>query len=163
MQQKNKLHTLFLTVILTLSILLLSGCNSGPELSETAETINNNVSIAGMQLGMKEKSVLDLIGTNFEKSPCIIGYEYEYSDLNLNLGIDIDNMSVKRITFNNPDYTVYSIPIGIKCAEGGKILSANGFVNDGESKFKFVKEDVRITMLSMDGETINGFTVEFIS
>ena len=39
----------------------------------------------------------------------------------------------------------------------------NGFVNDGESKFKFVKEDVRITMLSMDGEEINGFTVEFIS
>ncbi|WP_028829712.1 hypothetical protein [Proteocatella sphenisci] len=163
MQQKNKRNSLFLTFIFTMSIFLLSGCNSGPELSETAETINSNVSIAGMQLGMKEKSVLDLIGANFEKSPCIIGYEYEYSDLNLNLGIDIDKMSVKRITFKNPEYTVYSMQIGIKCTEGAKILSEHGFVNDGESKFKFVKEDIRITMLSMNGETINGFTLEFIS
>lgn len=163
MKQKNKRKYIFFIFVLMLNLFLLSGCRSGPQLSETAKNVNSNISVSEMQLGMSEKSVIDLLGDDFEKSPCIIGYEYDYSDLNLNLGIDVDKMRLKRITFKNPDYSIYSMTVGTKCKEVTQILVENGFVNDGESKFKFVKEDVRITMLSMDGEEINGFTVEFIS
>lgn len=163
MKQKNKLNAFLLLFVLMLSVFLLAGCNSSPKLSETAQNINSNLSISGIQLAMEEKAVFELIGDNFEKSPCIIGYEYAYDDLNLNLGIDIDTLCVKRITFKNPLYSVYSMPIGIKCSEGGKILSANGFVNDGESKYKFIKEDTRVTMVSIDGEVADGFVVELIS
>lgn len=163
MKLKNKAIFLSLVSVLMLCMLLLNGCSSGPEISETAAEINNNINISGIQLGMDEKSVIELLGEDFEKSPCIIGYEYAYSDLDLNLGIEIDSMRVKRITSRNPESTVYSMPVGIKCTDGANILYDNGFENDGESKFKFTKEDVRITLLSADGETADGFTTEIIS
>ena len=163
MKRKNKLSLLSLAFVLMLCILLLNGCSSGSEISETAEEVNSNIDISGIQLEMDEKAVIELLGEDFEKSPCIIGYEYAYSDPDVNLGIDIDAMCVKRITSRSPECTVYSIPVGIKCTEGSEILYDNGFENDGDSKFKFVREDVRITMLSADGEAVDGFTVELIS
>ena len=163
MKLKNKAIFLSLVSVLMLCMLLLNGCSSGPEISETAAEINSNIDISGIQLGMDEKSVIELLGEDFEKSPCIIGYEYAYSDLDLNLGIDIDSMCVKRITSRNPECTVYSMPVGIKCTDGADVLYDNSFENDGESKFKFKKGDVRITLLSADGETADGFTAEIIS
>lgn len=163
MKQKNKLISLSLAFVLMLCMVLMNGCSSRPEISETAAEINSNIDISGVQLGMEEKSVIKLLGEDFEKSPCIIGYEYAYSDPDINIGIDIDAMCVKRISSRNPECTVYSMPVGIKCTEGAEVLYENGFENDGDSKFKFVREDVRITMLSADGEAADGFTVELIS
>lgn len=163
MKRKNKLSLLSLAFVLMLCMLFLNGCGSEPEISETAEEVNSNIGISDIQLGMEEKAVIELLGEDFEKSPCIIGYEYAYSDPDINLGIDIDAMCVKRITSRSPECTVYSIPVGIKCTEGAEILYENDFENDGDSKFKFVREDVRITMLSAGGEAADGFTVELIS
>ena len=51
MKRKNKLSLLSLAFVLMLCILLLNGCSSGSEISETAEEVNSNIGISDIQLG----------------------------------------------------------------------------------------------------------------
>jgi len=140
-------------------VLTVSGCN-GSSNSFIDKEVNPQIDVFGVKLMMDEAKVNDLLGTNGEKAMCVYGYEYDYADKEINIGYNAESSQVRRITSKNPETSIYGVKPGAKLAEAKKVLSANGFKKSANSKYKFSKENVNFSIISMKGTKADGLTIE---
>lgn len=122
--------------------------------------INPNINVLGIKLGMTEEEVFKLAGSDGEKALCTQGYEYAYSDKKLNIGFDADTKTVRRITTKNPETSLFGITPGITAEEAFSKIQGSGFTKDSASDYKFHKENITLTVLSMEGNLADGLTIE---
>lgn len=152
---------LFLVLIsaLLLSAAVMTGCGNSVS-TFIKNDINPNINVLGIKLGMTEEEVFKLAGTDGEKALCTQGYEYAYSGKQLNIGFDTDTKTVRRITTKNPTTSVFGIAPGMTAEEAFSKIQGSGFTKDSASDYKFHKENITITVLSMEGTLADGLTIE---
>lgn len=141
--------------------ILLTGCTSAAE--SFINEVNSNVNVLGVKLNMKEEQVKTLNGSDVSKDPCILGYEFNYVDKLINVGFKNEDNTVRRITTKNPETSVYGIKPGASLDEAFKKVTEAGFTKDSSSKYKFHKNNILLTILSMEETLADGITIEFDS
>ncbi len=157
---KNKLTLLFKWAALVLIMAtVVTGCGSSTSPIIEKE-VNPNINVLGIKLGMAEAKVHESAGSQGEKAMCIYGYEYEYADKLINVGFQSDKGTVRRVTTKNPNTSIYGIKPGIELAEAYARITANGFTRDDISKYKFYKDNIIFSIISMKGTNADGISIE---
>jgi len=154
-----KKQILALFSILLLSAVLMSGCGSSVS-SLIKNDINPKIDVLGIKLGMTEDEVFKLAGTNGEKALCTQGYEYSYEDKKLNIGFNSETKTVRRVTTKNPETSIFGIKPGMTAEEAFAKAAEGGFTKDANSNVKFHRENITLTVISMDGTLADGVIIE---
>lgn len=157
--KNNTVRRFTYAVFLILIFISVSGCSSSSD-SYINKQVNPQIDVFGVKLMMDEAKAKELLGGQGEKAMCVYGYEYEYADKDINIGYDSKSNQVRRITSKNPETLVLGIKPGAKLAEVYKILAANGFKESAESKYKYSKENIIISIISMKSTNADGITIE---
>lgn len=144
---------------LLLSAAVMTGCGNSVS-SFIKNDINPNINVLGIKLGMTEEEVFKLAGSDGEKALCTQGYEYAYSGKKLNIGFDTETKTVRRVTTKNPATSIFGITPGMTAEESFSKLQGKGFTKDAVSNYKFHKENISITVLSMEGTLADGVIIE---
>ncbi len=124
------------------------------------KNINPNIEASGIKLSIPQSQVVKVLGYEGEKAMCVYGYEYTYEDLGLNIGFRADNERVRRITITNNKDQIYGLKIGMTVEEAKVIIDRNGFIKDEKSNFKFNKANTTIIIKSLEGDMVDGITIE---
>ncbi len=157
---KNK--TIRLSVWAVLALIMatcLAGCGSSAS-SFIEKEVNPNINVLGIKLDMAEAKVHESAGSQGEKAMCIYGYEYAYADKLINIGFKSDKGTVRRVTTKNADTTIYGIKPGTELPEAYAKINANGFTGDDSSKYRFYKNNIILSIISMKGTNADGITIE---
>lgn len=156
LKSKNVSLAFLLSLVL---LLIMTGCGSTKNTFIDKE-VNPQIDVFGVKLNMDESSVHSAIGSNGEKAMCINGYEFEYAEKKINVGFNLDTKKARRITSKNPETSIYGIKPGTELNEAYKALTSNGFIKDESSKYKFHKENILVSIISMKGTHADGISVE---
>lgn len=140
-------------------VLAVSGCAQSSD-SFIDQEVNPKIDVFGVKMMMDEVKVKELLGSDGEKAMCVYGYEYDYLDSDINIGYNSQSNQVRRITSKNPETAIYGIKPGIELEQAYKLLLANGFKKSTDSKYKFSKNNVDFTIVSMQGKKADGITIE---
>ncbi|MGE5391027.1 MAG: hypothetical protein ACM3PE_08170 [Deltaproteobacteria bacterium] len=146
-------------VLLILLFISISGCSRSND-SYINKEVNPQIDVYGVKLMMDESKVKSLLGSPGEKAMCVYGYEYEYTDKDINIGYDSKSNQVRRITSKNPETSIYGIKPGAELAEAYQVLAANGFKESADSKYKYSKESIILSIISMKSTNADGITIE---
>lgn len=158
MKLKNKPGPRYITAALIMMMLLtLAGCSNSND-SFIEKEVNPNIDVFAVKMLMDEKSVHEAIGAEGEKAMCVYGYEYDYSDKLINIGFNSDAKLVRRVSSKNPETSIYGIKPGMELTKAYKIITSNGFKKD--SKYKFSKDNVILSITSMKGTNADGIAIE---
>lgn len=128
--------------------------------SKTIQEINNNIKISDVKLNMSKEAAFKILGSDYKEENCILGKEYDYSN-KINIVVASDNLVLRLITYNK-DSEVYGIKIGSNYQLLVDILLKNGYKSENNSKYNYVKDDVRVTIQSFKGEIIDGYVLDVI-
>jgi hypothetical protein len=157
---KNKPAGLSICVaVILIMVTVLTGCRSSTDSFITKEA-NPNIDVLGIMLDMPESKVHESAGPKGEKAMCVYGYEYEYADKLINIGFKPDKGTVRRITTKNPDTSIYGIMPGADLVNAYTQVEANGFKKNDSSNYKFYKNNIIITIISMKDTLADGITIE---
>lgn len=157
---KNKTTLLYGWVSLIIIIAAFAaGCGNSTT-SFIDKEVNPNINVLGVKLDMAEAKANELAGGHGEKAMCIYGYEYEYNDKHINIGFKSDKGTVRRITTKNADTTIYGIKPGTELNDAYSKINANGFTGDNTTKYKFYKDNIFLSIISMKGTNADGITIE---
>lgn len=159
MQWKNRTSDLIILVAIILITVVLAGCGVSAEAFIEKE-VNSKIDVLGVKLDMAESKVHESIGAKGEKAMCIYGYEYGYEDKLINIGFNSETGRVRRITTKNPETSIYGIKPGTELEQANKTIDLNGFKKDDSSKYRFYKENIILSIISMKGTHANGITIE---
>ena len=154
---KNKPLFIRLTIFILLAILTSCG---NVEDAFISEEVNPQINVFNVQIYMDEPDVHEAIPTKGEKAMCIYGYEYEYEQIRVNIGFNSETEKVRRVTTKNSDTSIYGIVPGTELEEVYKIIDSHGFSKSDSSKYIFYKENVRLTLISMNGTHADGVILE---
>lgn len=148
-----------LSFIALATVLATAGCSALGN-SFVEKEVNPKVDVMGVKLYMEEEEVEKAVGVKGEKAMCINGYEYGYIEENLNIGFNIDTDEVRRITTKNPETSIYGMHPGISLEKAYEIIESEGFEKYQDDKYKFVKEDIILSIISMKGSLADGISIE---
>jgi predicted small secreted protein len=154
----KKIVLTFISVLL-LASLIFTGCGNSAS-AFIKDKINPNIDVLGIQLGMTEEEVFKLAGSDGEKALCTQGYEYSYSEKKLNIGFNSETKTVRRVTTKNPDTDLFGIKPGMTVGEAFAKIDGIGLTKDSVSNYKFHKENVTLTILSMNDTLADGVSIE---
>jgi len=146
-------------VAILIMVTFLTGCRSSTD-SFITEEVNPNIDVLGIKLDMPESKVHESAGSKGEKAMCVYGYEYEYADKHINIGFKSDKGTVRRITTKNPDTSIYGIMPGTDLLNAYNQIEANGFTKNNNSNYKFYKNNIIITIISMKDTLADGINIE---
>lgn len=158
MKLKNRISLVLVLFIALISTYAMSGCNAQSKFVK--DEVNPAIEVMDVKLYMDEKEVHEKLKSPGEKAMCINGYEYEYSAQKVNVGFDSNTNKVRRITTKNPETSIYEIAPESSLDEAYKILKHKGFAKVGSSLYKYKKENVTFTIISMKNEIVDGVTIE---
>lgn len=147
-----------IVVVLTLSMIFV-GCSALKD-SFVEKEVNPKIDVMGIKLYMAEDEFHKAVGVQGEKAMCVNGYEYEYSDKKLNIGFNIDTNEVRRITTKNPKTSIYGLNPGISLDKAYKLIESEGFEKYGDDKYRFRKENIILSIISMKGSDADGIVME---
>lgn len=137
---------------------VLTGCENSND--AFIKEVNSNINVLGVKLNMKEDQVKTLVGAQVTKEPCVSGYEFNYEDKFVNIGFKNEEGTVRRITTKNADTSIYGIKPGTTLEDAFAKVKEAGFANDSNSKYKFHKNNIILTVLSMKETNADGVTLE---
>lgn len=153
-------------VILIIIGLLLVVFWSKPNLLDknnlAIKEVNQNINVMNLKLLMPEKEVLKTLGYKGEEAMCVSGYEYKYDQLELNVGFNIDTDQIRRITVTNEHGDIYGIKKGLPFTEASSLIKSKGFTKEENSLSKFKKDNIRVTIISQQGTSVDGVSVEIV-
>ncbi len=149
---------IFSLLILAITLFTIAGCSNTTD--SFIKEVNSNVNVLGIKFNMNEDQVKKLAGSDVEKEPCITGYEFAYNDKLINIGFKNEEGTVRRITTKNHDTSIYGIKPGDKLEAAFAKIKESGFTVDSSSKYKFHKNNIIVTILSMKETNADGLTIE---
>jgi len=125
--------------------------------------VHENLDAMGLALLQSEAEVVSILGYKGDYRTCIHGYNYTYKDLQLEVGFRSTDDRVRSITFNDSPYSVYGLLAGVSVEHARQVLlNEHGYTKAPDSNYTFIKDDVKIIVLSQDEETVRGYTIELI-
>jgi len=164
MKLKNKRPILLGTLLLIIVIILTAIIGYYTKETYEVTDVNENLDAMGLALLQSEAEVVSLLGYKGDYRLCVHGYNYTYKDLQLEIGFRNNDDRVRSITFNESPYTVYRLVAGISVDDARQVLlNEHEYTKAPDSDYTFIKDDVKIIVLSQDGQTVRGYTIELIS
>lgn len=152
----KKILTLLILIVLGSSV--FTGCGNSND--TFIKEVNSNINVLDVKINMKENQVKNLVGSKVTKDPCVSGYEFNYEEKLINIGFKNEEGTVRRVTTKNPDTSVYGIKPGTTLEDAFAKVKDSGFTNDSNSKYKFHKNNVILTVLSMKETNADGVSIE---
>lgn len=146
-------------VLSVILFILAVGCSALND-SFIEKEVNPQIDVMGIKLYMEEDEVHKIVGVDGERAMCVNGYEYEYRDKKLNIGFNIDTDEVRRITTKNPETSIYGLNPGISLDKAYDIIDSEGFEKDKDDKYRFFKDDIILSIISMKGSDADGIVIE---
>ncbi|MDR1775180.1 MAG: hypothetical protein LBS17_01780 [Actinomycetes bacterium] len=140
---------------LGLGLLLIAGACSADRHAD----INAQLNAGGITLGMKQAAVQDKLGAA-DPVPCVSGYELLYPDAGLTIGFDNDRGTVRRVTMQTDAYDFGGITVGESVPDGVSAARTAGWTPEEGFKSQLLKDDYRLILKSIKGETIDEITIE---
>jgi len=160
MNFKNKATNRYiLSAFLLLMLFMAAGC-TGTDSSFIKKEVNPQINVLGVQLFMDESKVHETVGSKGEKAMCVYGYEYNYEDQRINIGFNSQTQQVRRVTTRNPDTSIYGIKPGAELSKAYDTIASNGYTREEDSKYRFHKENIILSITSMKGTHADGLTIE---
>lgn len=160
MNLSNKVTNKYtLLASLLFMLFVFSGCANANN-SFIEKEVNPQINVFEVQLLMDEQKVHETVGSKGEKAMCVYGYEYTYADKNINIGFNSETQQVRRVTTRNPDTAIYGIKPGVELAQAYEIMADKGFTKDAASKYRFQKENIIFSIISMKGTHADGLNIE---
>lgn len=138
-------------------LVLLTGCAAQPSIDPQ---VNSKIDVLGIQLNMSEAQLDQLASPKPEKAMCIYGYEYNYTDRKINIGFSARTNKIRRISTKNSDHSILGIVPGISLDDAFRQIGDLGYVNDGTSKYRFIKDNLILSIISMNGVLADGVIIE---
>lgn len=126
------------------------------------QPIDDNLKVANVQLSMNEQQVIDSLKSEYHEENCILGKELIFDKLGIDIVFDTKDHHIVRLITKNKDSVLYGAVIGERVEDLSNVLLARGYVAEDNSKYKFIKDDFRITILSSDGNKITGFMIDVL-
>lgn len=142
--------------VIVIAAVLAVGCSST---SSAHKEVNDGIVARDVVLDQKDADVVKAHGEG-EVAPCVMGYERGYKDLGMVVGFHQDTERVRRVTVKDPTLSILGITPGASMGEATAALVADGFVAEGDSTSKFLRDDLRVTLTTFDSETIDEVTIE---
>lgn len=139
----------------------LWGC-AVPESNEALLELNDNSSFSGLKLGMTATDMQEKLGEPDGENPISSGREYSYWGLDLSVCVNEEEL-IWRLTSKNEDFKVFDIAVGDKLAEAAGVLEDKGYARDAAGGWRFNNNEVQVILLTIDGESIVGFSAEWLS
>lgn len=138
-------------------LVLLTGCAAQPAIDPQ---VNSKIDVLGVQLNMSEAQLDQLVSPKPEKAMCIYGYEYNYTDRRINIGFSAKTNKIRRISTKNSDHSILGLVPGISLDDAFRQVAELGYVNDGTSKYRFINDNLILSIISMNGTLADGVTLE---
>lgn len=142
-------------------ILVMTAACSAPQANDALLELNDNISFGGVLLGMSQERVVELLGEPDAENVSAGGAEYSYHTADISAVID-DSGTVWRISSKNPEFTLFDIAVGDDISAAEEVLLANGYEQDAVGSFRYNKDEIQLILLTIDGKTVLGFTLEWI-
>lgn len=139
---------------------MVSACTT-PESNEALLELNENSSFGGLMLGMTVEGMQEELGAPNASNPINSGTEYTYHALDLSVAVD-EEQRIRRLSSKNADFNIFAIAVGDDLESAGNILLDNGYTRDAASGWRYNKNEVQIIMLTIDNQTIIGFSAEWL-
>ena len=150
-----KRHIVIIAIIAILALVIV-GCSPA---STPHETINKNLNVQGVHLGMAESQLFKQLET-VSKENCVYGYECQFEKNDLVVGLDFENQ-VRRIRTSHPSDAIYGIKPGISLSDANKALLAVGFKCVSGTK-KYEKDGYIVELLSMENTLADQISIEIV-
>lgn len=147
--------------VLACFLLIVAACTT-PESNEALLELNDNSSFGGVMLGMTVEGMQEKLGKPDAANPINSGTEYAYHTLDLSVAVD-EEQRIRRLSSKNADFNIFAIAVGDDLEAAGNILLDNGYTRDAASGWRYNKNEVQIIMLTIDNQTIIGFSVEWLA
>lgn len=141
--------------------LCLAAC-AVPESNDALLELNKDSSLSGLKLGMTVEDMQKELGEADAQNPINAGTEYSYWGLDLSVCVS-DEQLIRRLTSKNADFKVFDIAVGDDLTAAAAALEDKGYVRDAADGWRFNNNEVQVILLTIDGETIVGFSVEWLS
>jgi len=151
----------FLVLLLLLQIAALAAC-AAVENNEALLALNENSDFGGIKLGMTATALQEQLGEADAVNPTNSGQEYTYHDLDLSAVVNEDQV-IRRLVSKNADFNIFTITVGDELEAAGEILTEQGYTRDAAAGWRYNNNEVQIILLTIDGQTIVGFSAEWLN
>lgn len=155
-----KRFTCWILLLELLGMLGLAAC-AAPDSNEALLDFNDHSSFNGLKLGMTVEGMKQTLGEPDSQNSVNSGMEYSYHSLDLSVSVNSEQV-VRRMVSKNADFVVFDIVVGEKLETAADILHENGYTRDAAAGWRFNNNEVQIILLTIDGESIVGFSAEWL-
>lgn len=159
MKKKSRKYSL-IKIVSSVLLVILFACSKSN--TPDYQIIDDNLKVDNIELSMNETQVLNTIKAKYTEESCVLGKELIFKDLDLDIVFDLTNQHIKRLITKNKSSSLYGMKINDPVTSLSDILLKEGYVSDAGSKYKYLKDDFRITILSLDGIKISGFMIDVL-
>ncbi len=146
-------------VAVWLAIALVVMAAAGCAKKDPYEAVNENIKVDGVLLGQVEKGLPEYL-TGGEKENCVYGYELKSVDPEVTIGISGERGTLRKIITAVPEHSIYGVSPGQELSEAEKSLLDAGLKL--ESGHKYLIENVRVELLSMENTKADRVSVEVV-
>ena len=152
-----------LLVCLLLALVPISAASCAmPEANSALLEFNDNIEFGGILLGMTLEQMRDALGEPDAENISAGGTEYSYHDLDISALADEAGI-IKRISSKNTEFSFFDIAIGDSLSAADDILTGFGYTLDAAGNYRYNKNEVQIILLTIDGNSLLGFTAEWLA
>lgn len=142
-------------------LLALAACTM-PEANDALLELNEHTEFGGVLLGMSKEQMTEKIGEADAENLSAGGTEYSYLDPDISALADDDGV-IRRLSSKNAAFKVFDIAVGDEVSAADKILTDLGYSIDAAGSHRYNKNEVQLILLTVDGQTVLGFTLEWLS
>lgn len=142
-------------------VLLMAAACSAPQANAALLELNENIDFGGVLLGMSRESMVELLGEPDAENVSAGGAEFSYHTADISAVVD-DGGTVRRMSSKNPEFSLFDIAVGEDITVASERLLACGYEQDAGGSFRYNKDEIQLILLTIDGETVLGFTLEWI-
>lgn len=147
---------------LLLGLVLVAAACAVPESNDALLELNKDSSFNDLKLGMTVADMQKKLGEPDARNPINAGTEYSYWGLDLSVCVNEEQL-IRRLTSKNADFKVFDIAVGDDLTAAAELLEDKGYVRDAADGWRFNNNEVQVILLTIDGETIVGFSAEWLS
>lgn len=146
-------------LLVWMCILLIVTAAVGCAKKDPYEAVNQTIDADGLHLGQKPEDLPEYLAKG-EKESCVYGYELRSGTPEVTVGISGTRGDVRRIVSADVSHSICGINPGTALDQADTALLEAGYTL--EKGHRYVKEGVRVELLSMENQVADRVSVEVV-